>query len=182
MDRGASRLSSMGSQKSWTWLNDETTTISRHAPSTQLAFSRKRRAWFHVMLWQPHKVSILPSHYSCFIRHFTRVGLCVLLALCCAMLSCFNNIWLLWAHGPQPARLLYPWDSPGKNTGVGCHFLLQGIFPTQGLNLGLLCLLHWQSSSLPLVPPGKLLALIVAKYHFKICFSMWNTQYPWQRR
>ena len=31
-----------------------------------------------------------------------------------------------------------PWDSPGKNTGVGCHFLLQGIFPTQGLNLGLL--------------------------------------------
>ena len=30
-----------------------------------------------------------------------------------------------------------PWDSPGKNPGVGCHFLLQGIFPTQGLNLGL---------------------------------------------
>ena len=30
-----------------------------------------------------------------------------------------------------------PWDSPGKNTGVGCHFLLQGIFLTQGLNLGL---------------------------------------------
>ena len=29
------------------------------------------------------------------------------------------------------ARLLYPWDSPGKNTGVGCHFLLQGTFPTQ---------------------------------------------------
>ena len=34
--------------------------------------------------------------------------------------------------------LLHPWDSLGKNTGVGCHFLLQGIFPTQGLNLGLL--------------------------------------------
>ena len=30
------------------------------------------------------------------------------------------------------------WDFPGKNTGVGCHFLLKGIFPTQGLNLGLL--------------------------------------------
>ena len=30
-----------------------------------------------------------------------------------------------------------PWDSPGKSTGVGCHFLLQGIFPTQGSNLGL---------------------------------------------
>ena len=39
---------------------------------------------------------------------------------------------------PQPARLLCPWDSPGKNTGVGCHFLLQGIFLIQGLNPGLL--------------------------------------------
>ena len=38
----------------------------------------------------------------------------------------------------QPARLLCPQDSPGKKTGVGCHFLLQGIFPTQGSNLGLL--------------------------------------------
>ena len=40
-------------------------------------------------------------------------------------------------HGLQPTRLLYPWDSPGKNTGVGCHFLLQQIFPTQGSNPGL---------------------------------------------
>ena len=39
-------------------------------------------------------------------------------------------------------------DSPGKNTGVDCHFLLQGIFPTQGSNLHLLCLLHWQAGSL----------------------------------
>ena len=44
---------------------------------------------------------------------------------------------------------------PGKHTGVGCHALLQGIFPTQGLNLHLLCLLHWQVSSLPLAPSGK---------------------------
>ena len=38
---------------------------------------------------------------------------------------------------PAP-RLLGPWDFPGKNTGVGCHFLLQGIFPTQEWNPGLL--------------------------------------------
>ena len=38
---------------------------------------------------------------------------------------------------------------------MGCHFLLQGIVPTQGLNLSLLCLLHWQAGYLPLVPPGK---------------------------
>ena len=44
---------------------------------------------------------------------------------------------------------------PGKNTGVGGHFLLQEIFLTQGLNPHLLCLLHWQMDSLPLAPPGK---------------------------
>ena len=46
-------------------------------------------------------------------------------------------------------------DSPGKNTGVGCHALLQGVFPTQGSNPGLLCLLHRQAGFLPLAPPGK---------------------------
>ena len=45
-------------------------------------------------------------------------------------------------HGPYPAGLLCPWDFPGKSTGVGCHFLLQGIFPTQGSNLGFLYLRH----------------------------------------
>ena len=61
----------------------------------------------------------------------------------------------LWTHGLEPARLLCPWDSPGKNTGVRSHSLPQGIFSTQGLNLGLLhcgqilyCLSHWGS-------PGK---------------------------
>ena len=44
--------------------------------------------------------------------------------------------------GLQPARLLCPWDFSGKNTGVGCHVLLQGIFPTRGSNSSLLCLLH----------------------------------------
>ena len=39
---------------------------------------------------------------------------------------------------PMDSRLLRPWDFLGKSTGVGCHFLLQRIFPTQGLNPGLL--------------------------------------------
>ena len=52
-------------------------------------------------------------------------------------------------HGLQPARLLCPWASPGSNTGVGCHFLLQGVLAPQGLNPSLLCLLHWQVNSLP---------------------------------
>ena len=40
----------------------------------------------------------------------------------------------------SPPRLLCLWNSPGKNTGVGCHFLLQGIFPTQGLNSCVSCI------------------------------------------
>ena len=46
-------------------------------------------------------------------------------------------------------------DSPRKNTGVGCHALLQGIFQMQGSNLCLLCLRHWHGGPLPLAPPGK---------------------------
>ena len=44
----------------------------------------------------------------------------------------------LWPHGLQPTRLLCPWDFPGKNKGEGCCSLLQGIFPTQWSNPGLL--------------------------------------------
>ena len=52
-------------------------------------------------------------------------------------------------RGLQPAGLLCPWDFPAKNTGVGCHFPLQGIFPTQGSNTAL------QVDSLPLSHWGK---------------------------
>ena len=45
-------------------------------------------------------------------------------------------------HGLYPTRLPCPWDFPGKNIGLGCHFLLQGIFLTQGLKLHLL---YWQA-------------------------------------
>ena len=48
-------------------------------------------------------------------------------------------------HGLQSTRLLCPWNFPGKNTGVGCHFLLQGNLLAQGSNPGLLHLLHWQA-------------------------------------
>ena len=69
------------------------------------------------------------------------------LYLLCSVLS-----EALWPHGLRPARLLCPWDSPGKNTGAGCHAVLQGTFPTQGWKPHLL---HWKADSSPLVPPGK---------------------------
>jgi len=74
-------------------------------------------------------------------------------SLTCAQLlshvQLFGDPWL------YPVRLLSPWNFPSKNIGVGYHYLLQGIFPTQGLNLHLLCLLHLKADSLPLVSPGK---------------------------
>ena len=76
---------------------------------------------------------------------FSKVKRKVKVAQCKVKVS---NPWQ--SQVPQPTRLLCPWDSPGKNTGVGCHFLLQGIFLTQGLNLHLLHLLYWQAHSLPL--------------------------------
>ena len=71
----------------------------------------------------------------------------------------------LWSHGLYPAWLLCPWNSPGKNTGVGSHSILQGIFPTQRSNPGLLhcrqilyCLNH-QGSPCHLFPGFILMTL-----------------------
>ena len=69
----------------------------------------------------------------------------------------------LWGY----KRLLCPWDSPGKNTGVGCHFLPQGTFPTQGSKLRLLPLLHWQADSLPLSHLGGPYCIIYAPVIYK---------------
>ena len=71
-----------------------------------------------------------------------------ILSYCLVTQSCLT---LLWPHGLQPSRLLCSREFPGKNTGVDCHFLLQGVFSTQGWKLHLL---HWPAASLPLSPPG----------------------------
>ena len=64
----------------------------------------------------------------------------------------------------EPARLLCPWDSSGKKTGVGCRALRQGIFPARGSDSHLL---HWQAGSLPLAPPGNphIMAPMLANVH-----------------
>ena len=60
----------------------------------------------------------------------------------------------LWSHGLEPTKLLCLWDFSGKNTGTGCHFLLQGFFPTQGSISCILCPLHCRWILYP-KPPGK---------------------------
>ena len=62
----------------------------------------------------------------------------------------------LQTRGLNPARLLFPWNFPGKITGAGCHVLLQGIFPTQGSNPRFPHLPHRQVDYVPLCHPGKL--------------------------
>ena len=85
---------------------------------------------------------------SCLIcKNWIRLYACMLSA---SVVSSSLQPCELW-----PSRLHCPWDSPGKNTGMGSHALLQWIFSTQSLNLSLLHFLHWQVGSLPLAPPGK---------------------------
>ena len=84
----------------------------------------------------------------------------VVYTMCCAVFSRSVVSDSSRPCGLEPTRLLCPWGSPGKSTGVGCHALLQGILPTQGLNSHLLCLLHWQVGSLPRASLGKPSALI----------------------
>ena len=90
-------------------------------------------------------------------------------------------------HGLQPARLLCPWDFPGKNAGVGCHFLIQGIFLTWGSNLHLLHLLPCRQILYPLSHLGSLiifmvkvkLVLIDSAFGARVqaCFWKLNPQY-----
>ena len=73
----------------------------------------------------------------------------------CVCVCTFSHDHLFAAPWTVPARLLCPWNFPGKNTGVDCCYLLQGIFLTQGWNPQLWPLPHWQKGSLPLMSPGK---------------------------
>ena len=79
------------------------------------------------------------------------------------------NPWISICQAPLS------WDFSGKNTGVGCHFLLQGIFLTQDLNLHLL---HWQVDSLPLSHQGSPLVTIAYQFqHFFFKFYQNHSQF-----
>ena len=84
--------------------------------------------------------------------HQPTSALCVCVCVCVS--SCSVIFDSLQPYGLQPARPFCPQYFPGKNIGMGSHFLLQGIFPSQGLNLSLLCLLHWQVDPIPLCHEG----------------------------
>ena len=82
----------------------------------------------------------------------------VLFSVCacvCSVISVMSDFVTLWTAAHQAPLSM---GFSRQEYCTGCHALLQGIFPTQGLNLHPLHLLHWQAGSLPLVPPGKSIA------------------------
>ena len=88
--------------------------------------------------------------------------------MCAHSLSCVQLCVTLLA------RLPCPWDSPGKDTAVGCcHFLLQGIFPTQESNVRLLCLIHWRWI---VYPPSYWAAFTMGQFSSvaQSCASLWD--------
>ena len=87
-------------------------------------------------------------------------------------------------HRRQPTRLHCPWDSPGKNTGVGCHSLLLGIFPTQGSKPGLLycrqilyCLSHQESPQYILIHTIRVKVKVKLLSRVRLFATPWTVAY-----
>ena len=123
--RGQTRVSCVGRQILYHW-------ATRKAPS-----------FYYCLLVGSYFMSRLPkwttfegSDYS--LSNPLLLSLCMLCfcyICCCYVASVMSDS--VRPQRRQPTRLPRPWDFPGKRTGVGCHFLLQVIFPIQGSNPGL---------------------------------------------
>ena len=100
---------------------------------------------------------------------------------CCLVTQSRLTLW--WPHGLKHSRLLCPWNSPGKNTGVGCHDLLQGIFPTQGSNPYLphcgWILYHWVTSD---AQHNSNLCLCLHTAFVSVCISVFSFRVPYTIR
>ena len=117
--------------------------LQQNIPGTQVVHTWALRS--HEISWgnweysrRSHIWCILPSLFAVLIL-VTKEGLPVLIVVVCA--QSLQSCPTLQSYKLLPARLLCPWDSPGKNTGMACHFLLQGIFLAQGSNQHLLHIL-----------------------------------------
>ena len=82
--------------------------------------------FYPIPLLGPQVCSLcLHLHFISVNRFISTIFLYCMLLLLLLLLSPFSRVWLCATHRWQPTRLICPWDPPGKNTGVGCHFLLQ---------------------------------------------------------
>ena len=115
---------------------------------TWLTVCWRRRERVRVRSQRESSIWVTPLWSGIWEREKDPVG-CAL--LCRKHAQLLSHVQLFATPGTAAHVAPLSWNFPGKNTGVGCHFLLQGIFPTQGLNLRLL---NWQVDSLPLSHVG----------------------------
>ena len=106
--------------------------------------------------------------YIFYLHIYTYIPIVILFYMCVCVCVCEADSVVsnsLWPHGLFPTRFLCPWDSPGKNTGVGCHVILQGIFPIQGRTH-----VSWSSAlqvnSLPLSHQKALCFIMLSNYTY----------------
>ena len=124
----------------WTW--------HRHSPCSFTVPEIHPRSRSHLTFWWTWRSSELcVRHAGVEAGNFQALGL-----TCCRCPESESGSRSVVSDSLRPRGLHRPWNSPGQNTGVGSLSLLQGTFPTQESNLGLL---HWQVDSLPSQPPGK---------------------------
>ena len=124
----------------------------QYFPECNFFFSKNMQPKLHPFMWPKHTSYVgCPVCYNIFFS-FLSSSPPSLLPFLLSFLLCFLPFFpienenvsrsvvsdSLPPHGLQPTGPLCPWNSPGKNTGEGCHALLQGIFPIQGPNPGLL--------------------------------------------
>ena len=80
-------------------------------------------SFFHLYLWLSVLLNQVPSTLFCITQMLSPSSEIFSSCCCCWITSVMSNS--VRPHRWQPTRLPHPWDAPGKNTGVGCHFLLQ---------------------------------------------------------
>ena len=119
-------------------------------------FSQRFLSWLlqiqlllRVLIWSPWPHSCLLVRERRFREGYQKITVKNVILVLAWVISGFSCVQLCATCGLQPIRLFCPWDSPGEKTGVGCHFFLQGIFPTQGWNLTLLVQFSSVSQSCP---------------------------------
>ena len=104
---------------------------------------------------EPMSPALAGGFFVCVLSHFSCVRL-------------FETLWTIAHQAPLSM------DSPGRNTGVSGHALLQGIFLTQGSNLCLLGFWHYRRISLLLIYQGKPGAVL---YHLEYAFTLFYMKY-----
>ena len=133
MEEGAWWATVHGVAESQTQLSDFTFTFHFHAWEKEMATHSSVLAWRIPGTGEPNGLLSMGSHR---VGHdWSDLAAAAVWLVGFYFQECFALVVSdsVWPHGLSPTRLLRPWDSPGKNTGVSCHLLHQGIFPQPGI-------------------------------------------------